>query len=392
MVNDRSPQAVLRETAAHPRGDDLARLVHLVASSAAADRKPSFDDVDAAAKRLGIERGDAETSFGNVLRALEKNANEGTGAAGPTLLSALYAHAISLDFPKGPESETRVVTAMLWLGANTSIDALSALDAALGSKADALWEAIAVFLRRFDAGAASMLTRAEALVAAAGLRSSTSGTAKSEVEKLSSEVRDPLVRTFLKTVSKDGDSSAEATLTGTLVPAPRSPLALLLLGGTGLLALGHIGRLIGRWAFRYRTSAELRATATGIRVDTKTEMLGRVLRVAKLEIPVGGLLRASREVRFPRLPMYVGLASLAIGSYFGVSIFVEGARAASPELLGIGALLLGLGVAIDFVMSSVGVGAKGRCRVVFVPRSGPAFAMADVESERADAVLRRLLP
>ena len=117
-----------------------------------------------------------------------------------------------------------------------------------------------------------------------------------------------------------------------------------------------------------------------------------MLRVAKLEIPVGGLLRASREVRFPRLPMYVGLASLAIGSYFGVSIFVEGARAASPELLGIGALLLGLGVAIDFVMSSVGVGAKGRCRVVFVPRSGPAFAMADVESERADAVLRRLLP
>jgi hypothetical protein len=89
--------------------------------------------------------------------------------------------------------------------------------------------------------------------------------------------------------------------------------------------------------------------------------------------------------------MYAGLIALAIGSYFGIAFFVDGARAGSPELLGIGLLLVALGVGLDFVLENVVAAAKGYCRVVIVPRKGAAFALGQVDPAHADAALQKLL-
>src|SRR5690348_12008243 len=137
MTVDRSPKAVLDEIAALPRGDDLARLVHTVAFAAADERRPGLaDGLAEVAERAGIKPEDAETSFGNVLRALERGTAEAAGSATRALLSGLLARGVALSPPVGPEAQLRVAEALLWLAANTSIDALSAADAALGRKPD----------------------------------------------------------------------------------------------------------------------------------------------------------------------------------------------------------------------------------------------------------------
>jgi hypothetical protein len=88
--------------------------------------------------------------------------------------------------------------------------------------------------------------------------------------------------------------------------------------------------------------------------------------------------------------MYAGLFALAVGSYFGVSLFIDGARAGSPELLGLGALVVAIGVALDFALVNAAPLARGRCSVVVVPRKGAALALGSVDATQADAGLGRL--
>jgi len=95
-------------------------------------------------------------------------------------------------------------------------------------------------------------------------------------------------------------------------------------------------------------------------------------------------------VRYPRIFLYAGLFALAVGSYLGVALFVDGARAGSPELLGIGALLVAGGIGLDFLLENAQSGLRGRCRVVLVPRKGRALAVADVDPGAADVALKRL--
>jgi hypothetical protein len=107
-------------------------------------------------------------------------------------------------------------------------------------------------------------------------------------------------------------------------------------------------------------------------------------------IPVESLARATREVRYPRLGLYAGLFALAMGSYFGIKNLIDGLRTVSFEIMGIGALLLAAGVALDLLLEGAGSGMRGKCRVVLVPRRGPALAMGEVDPAAADAALRSL--
>jgi hypothetical protein len=95
-------------------------------------------------------------------------------------------------------------------------------------------------------------------------------------------------------------------------------------------------------------------------------------------------------VRYPRIALYAGLLALAVGSYVGVSAFVDGVRAASPSLLASGLAIVALGLALDFALSSVAPGARGRCRLLLVPRDGAKLCVAGVDAARADALLARL--
>jgi hypothetical protein len=366
------------------------------------ERRPDLGGGLAEAAALaGLSHEDAETKFGNVLRSLERSDLEGSGAASRMLLAVLLARGVALSPPEGAEAEERVADALLWLATNTQVDALSALDAALGLRAGGLWQALGAILRRAEAGVGgggkARIGRAGAVVAAAALRQSAAPAARAEVNTLADDVRDPIVRSLLRASAVGARGSDAGTMdaaadpvVGEIVPAPRGAAMLVLLAVTGILPVLRLGRLIGRLVLRYRCPAELRVTARGITVRAKTELLGRTLRERETHIPIESLLRATREIRYPRLGMYAGLFALAIGSYVGVSLFVDGARAGSPELLGFGALIVAVGIALDFVLVNVAGSARGRCRVVIVPRKGPAVAVAAIDPVRADAALGRL--
>ena len=182
-----------------------------------------------------------------------------------------------------------------------------------------------------------------------------------------------------------------ARLRGELAPAPRGPVATTALASTGILCVVNAARLLARLALAYRAPAEVTLTPASVRIDSRTEMLGRTLRERKVVITREALVRAAREVRYPRASFYAGLLALAIGSYVGVATLVDGVRAASPSLLLTGLVIVAVGVALDFLLGSVAPGARGRCRVVFVPRKGPAICIGAVDVETADEALARLV-
>jgi hypothetical protein len=394
--NERNPETLLADLAALPRRDDLARLVHTLLFSAADERRTRLSDgLAELAQHLGLSARDAETPAGNILHALERGDLDSTAAP---VVSVLLARGIALSPPDGAAAETRVLESLVWLAANTPVDALSALDAALVDRAAGLWKAAAALVRRVDSGASAAAGRAGALIAAAALRASASPIAHAEARALAADVRDPILRTLLRddrALSPENDPLGGAppeaiTADGELMPPPRGPVAFVLLAFTGILAVLHVGRLVGRWVLRYRRPAAMRVSPRGVTVTARTEILGRTLKEQELHIPVESLLRATREVRFPRLATYAGLFALALGSYVGISLFVDGARAGSPELLGMGALLVAVGVALDFVLVSLSPSDRARCRLVVVPRKGPALAVGGVDVVSADAALRQL--
>ena len=186
-------------------------------------------------------------------------------------------------------------------------------------------------------------------------------------------------------------SAAVAPVVGELAPAPRGPVATGLLAFTGILFITHAARLVGRWALAYRRPAEVTLSEDGgVRVHWKTQLLGRTLRDRAVVVPRTGLARATRDVRYPSIALYAGLLALAVGSWVGVAAFVDGVRAASPSLLAWGLAIVALGLGIDFALSSLAPGARGRCRLLVVPRDGSRLCIGDVDTARADAVLARL--
>ncbi len=340
----------------HARLVDLAALAHGVMTSAAEGRRtgrPSKRALDLAADRT-LTRDDAATPFGNALDVLDKgpsNADE------RSLARALAAHALAAHRPRDASEEVLAANDLLWLAAHTPFDAIGLIDKALGDDAPRLWAAIVeVLKRRASRGCWVPLPRAP------------------RIPRLRAPA--PARRAASRA---DGACAARARRDD----APRAD--------------GHLARrprdarLFGRVALAYKTPAEIAISDDGgVRVRWRVELLGRTLRDRDVLVPRASLARAAREVRFSGVMLYAGLLALAVGSYLGVSAFVDGVRAASPTLLATGLAVIALGLGLDFVFSCAVPGARGRCRVLFVPRAGAKLCIGDVEQSRADALLARL--
>lgn len=389
----------------HARGDDLAKLVHTLAFAAFDERRPALaEGLGEAMDRAALAPADLETRAGHVGGALE------AGPAGRVesraLLGALLARGVALSPPEGLSGELHVAEALVWLATYAGADALPFLDAAWPGRADSFWRAIADVVERADDGALPAIGRAGAIVGAAGLAQQTSPAAAAVVRALAARVKDPAVRGLLAGPSSSGPGSTGSgapqaapepapladpgSLTGETAPGPHGPVAFALLAVTGLLFVARAARLAGRFIIRYRAPAELRVEDTGVTVKQRTELLGRTVRERETHIPRGSLLLVRREIRYPRLPLYAGLFALALGSYLGISVFVDGVRAGSPDLLGLGALFFAVGVALDFALAHLLPATRGRCRVLVVPRKGRAVALTDLDPALADAALRKL--
>jgi hypothetical protein len=357
--NQPSAWASLRDV---PKPDALAELAAAVVTGAL-----TGEPVREKAKELSLEGDDGKTPFGDAIEVLARGPEDD---AEKTLARALGALAVAQS--KEPDA-----VLVMRLASKSAFDPSSLLDEALGDRGDDWFGAIAEH--------AIKGTREQALVACAILMSSKRAQAKRELESFIASSKEPLVQAL-----GAAGKAPETHLAGELVPAPRNPILTVLLGVTGILFVASLVRLIARLVLAYRTPAEVSASASGVRIRARTELLGRTLRDREIVIGSDALARAVREVRFPRMGLYAGLIALAIGTYIGVGALVDGVRAASPSLLGWGLLFVGLGIALDFALSSVRFGAKGKCRVVLSPRKGGVVCIGDVDPQRADAALASL--
>jgi len=386
VVKSGTPLEAYEALARSARLPDLVAIAERVLVEAALQRRAEWgflSKVEAAAEDAKLARADADTPFGNVLSVL------GTGPEGEVeraLASAIAAHAVA----EGPRDDDDAAAGdILWLAANTAFDATPLLDRALGDEASDLWKAIGERVRRIDEGRGGALRRGEAFVGAAALAASRSDAAKKVAGDLAKHLNDPsLARVVGSSVAA---STSELLLEGEMVAAPRGFIVTTILAMTGILFAVHAARILARLALAYRRPTEVSLSEEGVRVSTRTEMLGKVLREREHVIVRQGLVRVVREVRYPRLAFYAGLLALALGSYVGVRAFTDGVRAASPSLLLTGLVIVALGIGADFVLGTVLPGTRGKCRIAFVPRTGKTLCVADVDMKAADAILKRTL-
>ncbi len=373
--------------AKHPRLTDLGALTREIAGGAAAAHRLEWKDgarLKARAAELKLTEGDAASDFGNALAVLERGPENERERA---LASALYAHAVAESPPKGREQEDQAVGEALWLAANTPFDATRLFDRALGEGADELWDALADRVRGTLRGAA--LGRGEAILGCAALAASSSERARQHAATLASQLKDPVLARVLTPRTREA-ASEEEHLSGELAAVPQGPALTILLAVTGILLILRGASLFARLALAFRRPAEVTLSEASVRIRSRTVLLGRTLSDRELVFPRSALARAVREVRYPRLGLYVGLLALALGSYFGMSVFVDGVRAASPSLLLTGLLVIAAGVGLDLVLGSLLPGATGKCRVVLMFLRGPAVCVAWVDADRADRALAKL--
>lgn len=386
---DARPLAAYELLARSARLPDVIALATRIIGDAAKTRTTMWtfaSKVSTAAGEMKLSREDADTRFGNALDVL------GTGGAGEAeraLAAALWAHAVAEAPRKHAEDEDRLAGDILWLATHTAFDATPLLDRALGDEAADLWTAIADRVRRIERSNGGALGRGEAIIGCAALAASGSAKAKSLCESLAREVKDPVLLRVLAT--GDHATPEEVRLEGEWLPAPRGPVMTAILAFTGILFAVWAVRIVAKLALAYRRPTEISLSEAGVRVKTRIEMLGRVLKEREHVILRAGLVRVVREVRFPRAAFYAGLFTLALGSWIGVRAFVDGVRSASPSLLLVGLIIIAVGIGLDFVLGTVLPGMRGKVRMAFVPRNGATVCIGDLDAKRADDALARSL-
>ena len=181
-------------------------------------------------------------------------------------------------------------------------------------------------------------------------------------------------------------------LVGTIAAAPRGPVGTALGAVTGWLLARHLCNGMFRLFLAYRTRAEVRVTHEGLEIREQKSLLGRKLRERNSLITLENVRRLSREIRYARAGTYAGLGALAIGSFLGMRLFVDGIRAPGMSLpllwLGLAAVVGGL--ALDFVLANWLDASQGQCRFIVVTERGRGLCLAGVEPTEVDAVLSAL--
>jgi hypothetical protein len=371
----------------HPRIADLAAMTRTLMTASLDTRtfEPLPQRVVALSTDLALTRDEAATPFGNAVDILGRGPQSDAERA---LACALAAHVVRLHPPHAREDEDRLATDLLWLAWHTPFDATGLLDRALGADAANLWSAIAERIRLIDQRKLTTLGRGEALLAGAALASSSSKVAATEAAALAVEVSD---RKLARVLHMGDHGEGGDAVTGEMRAAPRSPAVTALLAFSGVLLCIAVVRGFAVLVLSYKRPANVRIVEDGgLRVHWRTEILGRTLRDQAIVVPRAALAQVTREVRYPRIAFYAGLLALAVGSCVGVSALVDGLRAGSPSLVVSGLAIVSLGLALDFALSSVAPGARGRCSLLVTARTGQKLCVGGVDVRKADAFLKRL--
>ena len=187
-------------------------------------------------------------------------------------------------------------------------------------------------------------------------------------------------------------SSAQGSIRGRLSPAPRGMWSFAVSALSGWLLVKHLFLWTARLVLVYRANAEVRVTTSGIEIHEQRKLLGRLLHQRTSLIALPNVHRMSREVRFARAGTYAGLAALAIGSFIGVRLFIEGLRApglSGPTLL-IGLMMVLTGLTLDFLLVHWLDSATKHCRFIIETARGRGICLSCDDQSHLDGVLMQV--
>jgi hypothetical protein len=385
--------SVIETLSGHPQVEALASLVRASALDATLARRADYARREQEGRGSALSRGhipegltaeEADTPYGNVLTVLERGVETESERE---LLGALFALSIKQSPPTDDAATEELAAHLVWLATHTPCDALSPLDEALGSDAGPIWQAVATLLTESERRP-SDFGLSESLVAAASLRRSSSEVAREQRSWVAAQVNDPALLALLLPRAEE----LGGELLGEVQPPPRRPVLTVVLALTLLLFLVQVVRVIGRYAFGYRRPAAIRLGPQGLELSQRIELMGRVLRDRATIVPLANLQRVTREVKYARAGLYVGLAALTLGTYFGTGFFVDGVRVpgGSWPLLGLAVLFVVAGLCVDFVLSTGADALRSQCRVIVVPVRGPTVCVGSLDPQRADSLLSAL--
>lgn len=417
----------------HPRRTALAALLRTLSFAAADERRMRLaDGLEELLQEHGLDDAAAHAGDVDVVALLRRCESERPTFTAPerAALRRLLAHgvadgvrdeAIAGDMAALDELAQRLG----WLAANTALDVLPELDGVLGAAdVDPLWQALFRRVGTLDAqGTAD--ARAEALLILTALGTSPSPKAEAAVRVLAAELVDPVLRKLADRLasdaevpapeppasveSEDGEGAADGDVGDLEAPRPRRSLHArrvqisgqrgprpfgefgVVLGAlSGFLALRFVARVVATWLLRCERPVDLRVDGTGITLNSRVSLFGRLIREGEVAIPFANLASATREIEYPRMGLYAGLVALALGTFLGVSLVSDGVWSRSPSLVALGAGVFGVGLALDLLLSGLGVGRGGAYSLVFVPRRGAPFCVAVDDVHAADEVLRAI--
>jgi hypothetical protein len=187
-------------------------------------------------------------------------------------------------------------------------------------------------------------------------------------------------------------------LRGRILSTPRGPILTALAAFSGWMLIRHLVCAFGRLVLAYRAQAELDISDHGIEVREHTSLLGRKLRDRTHVIALHAVRSLSREVRYARAGTYAGLGALAVGSFVGMRLFVDGVRApgfSGPTIVaGLIVVLAGLG--LDFALATWLDSSRTRCRLLIQTVHGRGLYLNCEEPAQVEGMLselaRRLTP
>ena len=371
-----NPPQPLPELSRHPQRAELLSYLQSTALGAADVKNHRFGTGEFSAPPAPAPLKEASPAKEGDLVALVEQGASNNEQAG--LLGLALALSLEGKIPEAPEQQQHLAAQLVWLATHTPCDAWVHLDRLPGAGSAPLWPHVASLASLKIPG----IGRAEALGAAAALQRSCSPVAKKAVEQLLSHGGDSLVSHVL-------GAAGPQPLSGEMAPRPRGAIATALLATTLVLFVVRAGRVLGRLALAYKRPARLTVTRKGLELSQHIELLGRVLRKRSMLVPFDNLASVTREIRFSRLGLYAGLASLVLGTYLGVGFLLDGLRVAggSPTLLWLALLFILGGLLLDFALTSLGDNARGRCQVVVVPLKGRPLCIGGLDPVHADAML-----
>lgn len=324
---------------------------------------------------------EADTPYGNLLSILDR------GAQTPlewSVLSAALALAVARQWPHlGPESEPSPedrerLSELAWLAAHTGCSAWTflSLDETVGE--GGLWPHLDRCLDEFGV--------AEQLALAIGLMDAGAEKALALKANWLDRTGNPCLVSLLET------SSTSPWLAGEVRRSPRSGWVWALQALSGYLLLRTLWRLFERYVLWSRLEAKVRVSPRGLEFLSRRRVLGRPFREQRFLIPLTELCEVRRETRFRGLALYVGLAALLVGSFFGTGLLLDGLRVpgTSPSLITVGLGLLALGIAVDFCLSRWSTVVQGRGEILVQRRRGRGYQFFELEPSGPDELVERV--